>query len=195
MLPAQASQLSVPSLLVWNPEFNEYAGETNKLICEKVNNKMFQDFRYTQGFRVPPWESMPPEAKRYQRSDNIPFSDIVVDTDTVVLEMVVPTGWDGVISTVVNIFSPTGIVEGSGDVQWSIAADKSYLRDYGAIHVQLGDLSTPYAIEGGWIRVYSEQTIYYRVQVNAAGMAALDPDGRFICALSGWWWPRRELKS
>lgn len=194
MLPAQANQFSVPSLLDWNPAFNGYSREVNRSICEKTNSPMYQDFRYRQGYRRPPWEEMPPEARRFQKQDSLAIASIVDDTDTTVLEFIVPTGSDAVIATVVNIFSPGGIVQATGEVEWSIIADQTYIRDYGSITVELGGLNTPYAIEGGWIRVYSEQTVRYNVKVTAAGRATLDPTGFFVCSFAGWYWPRRELK-
>ena len=140
--------------------------------------------------RPHPWIEMPASADRFQRVGTLalPADD---GTDNQVLRFRVPFGWDGILLTVTNLY--TGAVpvfgEGSGDLTWRIQRNFQWFRDLGAITITLGDLQSPYPLEGGGYRIYSNQVITYFVNVAVGAAARLDPNGRIVCALSGWFYP------
>ena len=134
----------------------------------------------------PPWIVMPPQGRRYQEIATIVLPAPGVDTQ--VVAFTVPFGFDGVITGVVNRFIGAGFVEGSGDLLWRIQLSRRYAPDYGNIDTSLGDLTSPIAMDGGGMRIYSGQLVRYLTQV--VNPATLDPAGRVLCAIYGWFYPR-----
>lgn len=141
-----------------------------------------------------PWVEMPPEARRFQRVSSIalPVDNAV---DNLVMTFQVPLGYDGVLLTLTNVFTGSGFLEASGDITWRLKINNQYyLRDLGAIQVSLGDLSIPYALEGGGYRLKSGQVLSYYVSIAVGAAARLNPAGRVLCGVSGWVYPHTLLR-
>ena len=150
----------------------------------------------------PPWVTMPPEGRRFRPISVAPLTQfqtlgVFNATDTVVLQMRVPLGYDGVISDVVCQFTGQGFNEGSGDIVWRLAADYlplgagltggRYLRDMGNLLVSLGSLTQPSPVPRGGLRIYSWDLVTFFANISAAATAA---NGNIICSVAGWTWPR-----
>lgn len=136
----------------------------------------------------PPWIKMPVQGNRFQQIATVALATFVLNVDLAVLTFQVPVGFDGVITGNTNRFLGPGFAEGSGDIEWRVQLSRRYAPDYGLILTSLGDLTSPVAFSGGGIRVYSHQTIRYIARIT--NFAALDPLGRVLCALYGWFYPR-----
>jgi hypothetical protein len=136
----------------------------------------------------PPWVKMPQQGKRFQEIFSIPLAAFALGVDTPVLTFRVPVGYDGVIIGNVNRFIGAGFAEGSGDIEWRIQLSRRYARDFGQILTSEGDLQALTAFQGGGIRIYSNQIIRYLARVN--NFALLDPNGRILTCLWGWFYPR-----
>lgn len=150
-----------------------------------------------------PWVSMPPEGRRFRPIAVAPLTQfqtlgVFNATDTVVLQMRVPLGYDGVISDVVCNFTGSGFTEGSGDITWRLAADYlpasaidatggRYLRDMGALTTSLGSLTQPAPVPRGGLRIHSWDLVTFYANIAAAAAIA---NGNIICSVAGWFWPR-----
>ncbi len=145
-----------------------------------------ESIRYAQD--DPPWIKPPAQARRFQEIASLPLAAFVLNVDTVVVTFQVPVGFDGVITGNVNRFLGPGFIEGSGDIEWRVQLSRRYAPDYGLILTSLGDLTTPYQASAGGVRIYSHQTINYIARIT--NFAFLDPNGRIMCALLGWFYPR-----
>lgn len=136
----------------------------------------------------PPWIKIPSQGRRFQEINSLPLAAFVLNVDQAVLTFQVPIGYDGVIIGNTNRFIGPGFVEGSGDIEWRVQLSRRYAPDYGLILTSLGDLTAPVAFSGGGIRVYTHQTIRYIARIT--NFALLDPNGRVMCSLYGWFYPR-----
>ena len=150
-------------------------------LCKKAAT-----IQYTEN--DPPWIKMPPQGRPFQEINSVPLATFVLNTDLAVLTFPVPIGYDGVITGNQNRFIGVGFVEGSGDIEWRVQLSRRYAPDYGLILTSLGDLTAPVPFSGGGIRIYSHQTIRYIARIT--NFATLDPLGRILTALYGWWYPR-----
>jgi len=139
-------------------------------------------------YDAPPWIVQPPQGRRFQEIATLALP--ADNTTSAVLNFRVPLGYDGVINGVVNRFIGLGFVEGSGDLHWRIQLTNRFVNDYGDIQTSLGDLTSPVALQGGGIRLISNQYVRFLVYVAPGAGAHLDPLGRVLCALSGWYYPR-----
>ena len=155
-------------------------------------------------YTSPPWVSMPSEGRRFRPITSTPLTSFQVPgpgfngTDTVVLQMRVPLGYDGVISDVVmNYLGGSGFDEGSAEITWRLAADYlpvgglqtggRYLRDMGNVQVSLGSLTQPSPVPRGGLRIYSNDLVTILCAINPAATVA---NGNIIVSISGWTWPR-----
>ena len=149
-------------------------------VCRRVEGPRYE---------VSPWNVMPPQGRRFQQINTIILPGNV-GVDNVVVTFRVPVGYDGVIRSLVNRFIGPGFVEGSGDLAWRVQLSRRFANDYGNIQTSLGDLTSPSQMQSGGIRIYSNQTIRYLVSLGALAAAHLDANGRILCAISGWFYPR-----
>lgn len=138
-------------------------------------------YRYDQ----PPWLVMPSNAQPFQKFDSIllPAND---GLDYTVTKFVVPQGYDGVITNIVQQYTGAGFVDGSGDLKWRIRIGDRWAEDMGNMITQLGSLQSPYQIYRSGIRLKSSDTV--RHIVNHALTSSLT-GGRVICGLFGWFYP------
>ena len=136
-------------------------------------------------YAFPPWLKMPAEGRQYQEIQSIPLP-ANNSVDTVVNQFIVPTGYDGVITSITNFYTGAGFVEGSGDLLWRLLIGRRWARNLGAIDTTLGSLTSPCPLFRGGIRVYSNQLITYFTNVPIASALA---GGRVICGVFGWYYP------
>lgn len=152
----------------------------------------------------PPWIAQPPQARRYQsistvvasalagtEGTDVPMTDsfIAAGSPNGSASFRVPTGYDGVILSVTNLFTSMGFVEGSGDISWRIRINQRWLKDYGNIQTTLGSFTAPCPIFRGAVRVYSQQVVTYYVQLAIGALTRIDPNGIINCALWGYFYP------
>jgi len=130
-----------------------------------------------------PWLDEPPGAQPFDPQESISLP--AAAGDTVVLTMLVPAGYDGVINEMSCNFTGGGFTQGSGDIIWSLRVDGKPYPNFGIITNEKG---TP--LQGrkiGRIRVYSGQ----RVQWLVNHVANLALNGNVICSLTGYFYPSR----
>jgi len=138
-----------------------------------------------------PFENMPPGGREIQRFGAIPLSSVpLTGANTVVLVETAPIGYDGVIGRVVNMFTGTGFVEGSGGIVWRVQIGNKYARNLGSIPFTYGSMQDPFAIPGIGLPVTSGQTITYYVSIPP-GSPVGGTTPQIICGLFGWYWPRK----
>lgn len=133
-----------------------------------------------------PWLSMPPQAKRYQEVGNIVLP--AQGASATVRRWRVPIGYDGVLLGVTARFTGAGFAEGGGDLTFRFQQDFHYFRNLEAVQWSLGDLASPYDLEGAGYRIRSNQVLTMSV-ARANPSAGLNPAGRIIMAMSGYLYP------
>ncbi len=136
-----------------------------------------------------PWLWMPKEGERYNEINTIALP-AVEGVETVVISHQVPPGYDGVIVNPVNTFTGSGFFEGSGDIVWRIRLNRYFAKDYGNIQTSLGSLTLPMAAQQHTIRLESNQIVQYTATLGTGALGRLDPAGRILCALNGWFYPQ-----
>lgn len=149
-----------------------------------------------------PWVQMPAEGRQFKPVGvSGTIGTLATGVDIPVLIEPVPLGYDGVITdfvceVVASSGGPAqgGFVEGSGQVTWRLMANSGgpgrYLRDLGNIKVTMGSLVQPSPVPRGGLRVYSDDTIQFLVNINAATVSQLDPNARIVCSINGWYYAR-----
>lgn len=142
----------------------------------------------------PPWISMPKEGRRFKPVGYFAVSNATFDgTDTDVLTVEVPVGYDGVITDFycgIVASSNTGFDEGSGTLTWRLSANGRYLRDLGNIQSTMGSLTSPSPVPRGGLLVHSHNLVKFQVAFAASGMGVINLDARIVCSITGWYWPR-----
>ena len=133
----------------------------------------------------PPYLVMPVDGRQYQEIDSIPLP-AAGSGNTLVASFKVPTGYDGVITSITNFWTGTTFVEGSGDLIWRLNIGRVWARNLGSISTTLGSLSSPCPLFRGGIRVYSQQEIGY--YIDHALTSSLT-GGRIVCGVFGWFYP------
>jgi hypothetical protein len=151
---------------------------------------------------LPPWVSMPPDGRPFRPIQSQPIAafqtaGVFNGLDVIVLQERVPLGYDGVIKEVICEFTGNGFLDGSGDITWRLAADflidgagvtqGRFLRDSGNVQVSLGSFQLPSPIPRGGLRVHSWDLVTFYAAVSPAAAIA---NGRIVCSISGWVWPR-----
>lgn len=136
-----------------------------------------------------PWNAMPPEGRRFSAVNSIVLPN-VANVNTLVTTLTVPVGYDAVILSLVNEFTSSGFNEGSGQLAWRLQVNRRWEVDYGNVLTTMGSLTTPSQIYRGGIRIKSGSIVNFYVSVSPAGLGSLDPNGRIICAMIGYWYPR-----
>lgn len=147
-----------------------------------------------------PWINMPAGGRRFQQVGNISVATLLgapgVETEIPGTRLQVPLGWDGVITTVLFIYTGNPpLVEASGDLVGRVAYNgpgtlaTSYSpQSLGNITTTMGSLTNQYPLEGAGVRIYSMETLLFLATANNVG---LNPAGRVIASLSGWFYPLR----
>lgn len=137
----------------------------------------------------PPWVAMPSAGRHFQEIGSI-ILPLAEGVDNLVTTVAVPTGYDGVIVSVMNMYTGGGFVEGSGDLHFRIQINRRWLKDYGDIRTTLGSVAAPYAIYRSGIRLRTHEVVRYWVNLGAGALGRLDPTGRIVCGFFGWFYPQ-----
>lgn len=162
------------------------AGGLRKICCPRGRKAYVQR----------PWVSMPAEGRRFKPISTLavpaaPFTGL----DTEVLNVLVPVGYDGVLTDFVCGIYPgtsgsTGFIEGSGDLVWRLTANGRHLRDLGDIETSLGSLTAPNPVPRGGIRVFSQDELVFSVVFAVGADVRIAADARIVCSITGWYYPR-----
>lgn len=134
----------------------------------------------------PPWLVQPPQGRQYSEVNSIalPAAD---GLDYLVATFKVPTGYNGVVTSVVNLYTGLGFVEGSGDLTWRVRLGRRWARNFGNIQTTMGSLTSPCPLfRGGW-RTTTNQVLEYYVNHSVASALA---GGRIVCGFFGWHYPQ-----
>lgn len=118
-------------------------------------------------------------------------------TQIVVADFKVPDGWEGVLDHVMCVITGDGgtVVQGSGDFDFSIDIDRPlnaplatgrFLPNYAVIETQLGDLTRPWPVRGGWRMKQGEE---YRFKYISNATVSVGSPCFVHAALLGWVWP------
>lgn len=138
----------------------------------------------TTYFPKRPWIDEPDGSVPFDQQNGIALG--VIGTSLVVLDMIVPTGLDGVIKFISNnVAFPFN--EFSGDLQWQILRNNAAIRNFDNILNQKGTIAQGRPVSP--IRIYSGDRIQYIV--NHLANVALN--GQVICSLNGYFYPSQGL--
>jgi hypothetical protein len=131
--------------------------------------------------KLPPWIYPPAEFEAFDFSTYLAIPAIAAGG--AVISFVVPSGRNGVIRKVANVFVGGGFQEGSGSIFWQIRADQVPAPNYENVVASLGSVANPTDFAG--IRVYEGQVIDLFVQNVSIVVAGQLIGGR----LQGWFYP------
>jgi hypothetical protein len=151
-----------------------------EMVCETMRKKRYQR---------PPWEIMPPEGERIQFAGTLPLPGD--GTENVIFTFRMEKGWDGVITIVSNTYEGAGFVDGSGDLTWRLQVGARFIPDMGNVLFQTSNMQNPAPLEGGYIRLLSQQQVTGFVHVGGTASVRLTPPGRLNSVVVGWKYPRR----
>jgi hypothetical protein len=140
-----------------------------------------------------PWIKQPEEGRAFSPQGVAAVSTIVEGTETALLSLIVPFGYDGVINYIVaNILpsasSGTSYSEGSSQITWRLKANGRHLRDWGNVQTSRGSLIDPSPIPNGGLRVYSRNLVQFTVTLEPS--SGLTPTANLVCMVMGWFYPR-----
>jgi hypothetical protein len=139
----------------------------------------------------PPAYLVPPRnSTRWQPRGNLVIPIAPAGVDQLVFEDTMDLGYDGIITSVTNIWASAGFAEASGDITWRIKRDRNFLPYYDTILVTLGSLAVPFVVGLQGIPVYSGQRIQYYVNFAAGSENRLQVGGQTVCAITGFKWAR-----
>lgn len=137
-------------------------------------------------YEDPPYLVQPPQGRQFSEINSIalPAAD---GLDYLVASFRVPTGYEGVITSVVNLYTGAGFVEGSGDLTWRVRLGRRWARNFGQVLTTMGSLTSPCPLfRGGW-RTSTNQVVEYYVNHSVlSGLAG----GRIVCGFFGWHYPQ-----
>jgi hypothetical protein len=107
-----------------------------------------------------------------------------------VVDLVVPLGYDGVIRGNAHWYSGPGFVDGSGDILWRLQVGRVYARHLGNMAVTLGRPQQTHPIRDGiWLRTL--EPVRYIVNVPNLSGGILIGASRIVCVIEGWFLPRK----
>lgn len=138
-----------------------------------------------------PWITPPPgfEPFDYQGQITTPAKD---GLDHVVLSILMPRGWDGVVRRLSHNYTGGGFTsfQGSGAIAWRLLADKRAIRNYDNILFEFGSPQQARPTDG--ILLYENQLVEYVVNLDPLSLFIPSQATMIICTLAGWIWPRRN---
>jgi hypothetical protein len=135
-----------------------------------------------------PWICEPPDAESYHLAAGIAIPAIDGNFH-VVVQITVPSGRNGVLNRIANVFVGGGFTDYSGALIWQIVRNPgsgltAAERNYENIVASLGSTSNPARIAG--IRVFENDVIALVVKNTALPVAGESVGG----LLGGWFYPR-----
>jgi hypothetical protein len=147
---------------------------------------------------VPQYESKapwidPPSGFEAFYSPGIIATPAANGADTTALSFRVPTGYDGVIRRIANLYTGPGFVAGSGNLVWRILRNGQAIRNFDNMQFSLGTYSStggsilPAEMDG--IRMFADDVITFIV--NHAATSPLPVAGtQIVVLLGGWIYPK-----
>ena len=135
------------------------------------------------------WIRAPKNFIPFRKVAAIP-TPLAITGDVEVVGFNVPTGYDGIIAGVFNVYTGPGFQEGNGDLQWRIRINRVYAVQLGLIQVTLGSRAQPFAVDGG-IQVQSGQRISYIVSAPNLSGGILPINSQIVCGLEGLFYARQ----
>lgn len=181
-----------------NPTYTAFERANYATKCLNRNIGMWRDIAFQGGLDAmccpasmsggePPWIIMPPQGVRLQQVSAINLPG-VEGVEVPIISLIMPEGYDGVITLHLQMYNGTGFVEFSGDLNWRIRLNQWYVKDYGNMQTSLGNLQTPIPLSRGGIRLKSLQKIVYSVTLGTGALGRL-AGGKIIAGLFGWRYP------
>lgn len=108
--------------------------------------------------------------------------------DVVVVDWVVPTGYEARIYAYYCIYTGTGFVQGSGDIIWGLRAGLNWVRNMGGLLYAVGSLANPFPVQD-YTAVKPNQRVTFQVNVpNISGLIQVGAS-RILCGVQGWLFP------
>jgi hypothetical protein len=211
VLPSQVRTYMDVGRLTNRPQPNEYDQclQAEKGMWDQIVSGGLDQVCCPQGrppYALKPYIAMPDSGRRFKEVGSVLVGTnppLVGDTLVPVLTFTVPTGYDGVVDTVIcNVTpgssGPSGFIEGSGTIVWRVAADSilfatsgpRYLRDLGNIMFSYGSLTTPIPTTNSSLRLYSGNIVTFYADFFSSGLGVLATDATVVCGLSGWFYSR-----
>lgn len=167
-------------------ELNELANLHNTLLVNNLlvssgtgNDTAAQQPTYTV---KRPWLDMPEGGVPFDPQESVTI-DTTIPSQTVIVTLVVPDGYDGVINAYSWNFTGGGFVNGDGSLQAQILNNGAAVRNYDNILTEKGTPAIPRPISP--LRIYSGRT--YKLVVNHLGNPLLNGNG--IGGFSGYFYP------
>jgi hypothetical protein len=150
-----------------------------------IDSKLFNSG--LQGFvaetnKDEPWLAQPADADPFIEVAAIAVP--VIGTESPIVSLVVPPGYDGVITHFTFQYTGGGFVNGSGELVWRIIQDGRPLPGLANITAQLGSLQTPFATNK--LIIYGGQVI----SINIFHAANAAHNQNTIGLLSGYFYPK-----
>jgi hypothetical protein len=109
--------------------------------------------------------------------------------DTLVVSLLVPNGYDGILIGLFQFYSGSGFFQGAGDILWRVKANLRYIWNFGAVPFALGLPTFPMPLTEGEL-LLSDQVLSYIVNVpNLSGNIQVG-GSRIVCGFFGFFWPR-----
>lgn len=145
-----------------------------------------------------PWVEMPPGAVPFSARGSIAAPAYGSANQAVVASFPCPRNFAGVLQYILNVYTGSGYVEGSGSVSWVIDVNTPLsglgvtpigygLSDYQNIVTTLGSLANgPFPIAGG---VFFRDGDFLRYKVTTAAPVGVGAPNFCHAMLIGWIWP------
>lgn len=133
-----------------------------------------------------PLHTMPSQGREFHKTGTIGLP--IPNLDTPIFQFTVPTGYDGIIYSVLCKFVGLGFVNGSGDLLWRFMMNQHWIKSLQAIPTELGDF-TAYAQLEEFIWIHGGQTLGAYGWLSPASGLVPDPSRAMIAAMQGWYFP------
>ncbi len=135
---------------------------------------------------IPPHLGMPRDGRRFEVTGS--GGPPPAGASGVYLNYRVPTGYRGIIQSIVNLYAPAvgSYGPGFGALYWGLEIGGVTAKGYGEIRTQLGSLQDRFSLEGAGFFVNPGDTIKYFCGLDAGSPIT----GGFItCSVAGYLWP------
>lgn len=147
-----------------------------------------------------PWQTIPPDGKSFDQVGVIgtPASGSgipgVPGVETVVVSLLCPLGYDGIVLGISNNFIGASFNPGLPSLTWRIRngvaiTNSQFVDGYNNIVVEYGTTNQPRDTSG--IFVSSGQTLLYTVTNNDPGIP-IAPVSQVACCFRGFFWPSQR---
>lgn len=147
-------------------------------------------------YNEPPWQKMPANSFEFNPMNGLPVSafqtaGVFNATDTLILSIQVPSGYDGIINRfVASTTGVTGYNDFTGDIVWRLKYGIRYAKSLGNVDNTFGSFNNAIQVPGvNVIRVISGQTI--EVFANVPVNSPISGTGTINAGVFGWFYPRR----